>query len=238
MNKIIIFGFPHCGTTILRCIISHIEEVLDIIDEQPEINLINLNELDLKYKKYVVCKWPYVINKEDINTKYKNYEKIFIIRNPIFVFSSLNKRFSHELKEGHTLKDYSNAADHFDYYKKNINNYKKLHLIRYEDMFVDNFKNLKDVLSKIGLKYTDIIFDNSKFINHAQLCKNINIPKSKPPNIFHGHYRTYQINQKFANFNDLSNIELSEEQIEFIKNDLYIKTIYPEILEQIYNLKF
>ena len=33
MNKIIIFGFPHCGTTILKSIIGHIDEVQEIIHE-------------------------------------------------------------------------------------------------------------------------------------------------------------------------------------------------------------
>ena len=33
MNKIIIFGFPHYGTTILKSIIGHIDEVQEIIPE-------------------------------------------------------------------------------------------------------------------------------------------------------------------------------------------------------------
>ena len=36
--KIIIFGFPHCGTTILRSIISHIGNVDDLITELKTVN--------------------------------------------------------------------------------------------------------------------------------------------------------------------------------------------------------
>ena len=37
-KKIIIFGFPHSGTTILRNIISHIENVYEIVDEVSKID--------------------------------------------------------------------------------------------------------------------------------------------------------------------------------------------------------
>ena len=33
MNKIFIMGFPHSGTTVLRCVIGHIDEVEEIIDK-------------------------------------------------------------------------------------------------------------------------------------------------------------------------------------------------------------
>ena len=38
MNKILICGFPHSGTTILKCIIGHIKDVEEIIDETYNIN--------------------------------------------------------------------------------------------------------------------------------------------------------------------------------------------------------
>ena len=33
MTNILIFGFPHCGTTILRCIMGHINDVHEVMDE-------------------------------------------------------------------------------------------------------------------------------------------------------------------------------------------------------------
>ena len=38
VKKIIIFGFPHCGTTILRTILSHIPEVYEIVYETEYID--------------------------------------------------------------------------------------------------------------------------------------------------------------------------------------------------------
>ena len=39
MTKILICGFPHCGTTILKCIIGHINDVEEIIDETRKISI-------------------------------------------------------------------------------------------------------------------------------------------------------------------------------------------------------
>ena len=50
MNKIIIFGFPHCGTSILKSIIGHIDDVDEIYDETAEIEREST-------KKYILCKF-------------------------------------------------------------------------------------------------------------------------------------------------------------------------------------
>ena len=86
MKKILICGFPHCGTTILKSIIGHCEDVLEIVDETMKINNKSSD------KPFIICKWPFA---KDVffNKPYEDYIKIFIIRNPLYVFSSLNKRF-------------------------------------------------------------------------------------------------------------------------------------------------
>jgi len=93
INRILICGFPHCGTTIFKSIIGHIDEVEEIINETMVID-------KESNKKFILCKWPYT-HKTFFEEKYENYIKIFIIRNHLFVFSSLNKRF-----------DYKNRKDH------------------------------------------------------------------------------------------------------------------------------
>ena len=87
MSKILICGFPHCGTTILKSIIGHIDDVEEIIDETTIIN-------KPTNKKYILCKHPFT-DKKFFEKDYEKYIKIFIIRNPVFVFSSLNKRFNY-----------------------------------------------------------------------------------------------------------------------------------------------
>ena len=59
MKKIIVFGFPHCGTTILRSIIGHIDEVYEDYHEKKEVNK---NTIILPHKKYHLCKFPFTMN--------------------------------------------------------------------------------------------------------------------------------------------------------------------------------
>ena len=80
-KKILLFGFPHSGTSILKTIIGHIDSVEEYLLETDTIDNISTN------KPFMICKTPYC--KDDyFSDKYKDYIKIFIIRNPLFIFSS------------------------------------------------------------------------------------------------------------------------------------------------------
>ena len=69
-------------------------------------------------KNFILCKWPFIsrgyntttdsVTKNNffINSYYNNYIKIFIIRNPLFVFSSLNKRYSYKIPSNHSIDVY------------------------------------------------------------------------------------------------------------------------------------
>ena len=50
-QKILISGFSHCGTSILKSIIGHIEDVEEIINESDDIG-------KSSNKKYILCKCP------------------------------------------------------------------------------------------------------------------------------------------------------------------------------------
>jgi hypothetical protein len=216
MQKIIIFGFPHCGTTILRTIIGHIDDVEEIIQEIGEINMVTK-------KKYILCKCPIVFN-IFFTEKYDEYIKIFIVRNPLYVFSSLNKRFvNEEFPFDHTIDAYTYTIIKFIEHKRNP--IKNLYLIRYEDIFENNYKNLKNIFNSIGFEYNDKIFDNEEYVKKSDL----KILNEEPDNINHQEYRNWQIKQKFVNNNDESKIQLTEEQKNEILNNEYIKMIYPEL---------
>ena len=234
LQKIIVFGFPHCGTTILRSIIGHIEEVYEIIDETPNIDDDFINKIDpklLENKKYILCKFPYTSTEFFTDEKYNKYIKIFILRNPAFVFSSLNERYNNN------LPDYfiDNYLKSLSYYVANNNNDNKnitnnLYIIKYESLFYENYLNLKRIFDTIGFNYTDEIFNNEKYVNKCQhLSDKINIPKVKPKNQHKQHdlYRLYQINKPFINNNDISKINLTENQKEVFKNNELIKQIFP-----------
>ena len=129
-KKIIIFGFPHCGTTILKSILGHINDIEEILGESSYC--FGPNGIKTTTKKYVVCKTPYVYPLDSMD-KYKDYIMIFIIRNPLFVFSSLNKRFKYNIppkcnydKYIYTIKKFINCS---------TNTRKNVYTIRYEDLF-------------------------------------------------------------------------------------------------------
>jgi hypothetical protein len=224
-KKVIIFGFPHCGTTILRSIICHIGNVYEIVDETPKIDD---NNIDYINYDFVVCKWPYLIKENSLISEYSDYIKIFIIRNPLYVFSSLNKRFNfNTLHESYNIYKYLEAIKQFKKIKntENINN---LFLIKYENIFEDNYKKLKCIFDEIGFLYNDDIFNNSNYINKVQFQCDVTIPKSLPPDCEHTKYRLFQINQKFENKNDDNKIDLTKEQYQIITTDINILQEYPE----------
>ena len=223
-KKIIIFGFPHSGTTILRCIIGHIENVYEIIDE---ISIINDNN---DYNNYdcVLCKYPYLINENTLLTDYSDYIKIFIIRNPLYVFSSLNKRFGNEvLDDNHNINKYIDTIKEFNKLK-NINNINNLFLIKYEDIFEDNYKNIKYIFDKIGFNYNDNIFDNQKYKNKVQFEDLLTNFSDSSINNCHTKYRLFQINQPFKNNNDINKINLTDTQYQILTTDIHILKAYPE----------
>jgi len=235
MQKIMICGFPHCGTSILKSIIGHIEDVEETYKEMYVIN----NE---SKKKFILCKWPFVsggynttkdsVTKNNffINNYYDNYIKIFIIRNPLFVFSSLNKRYSYKIPSNHSIDIYIYTIKEFIKYtnepKKNI------YTIRYEDMFDNNFQVLKNLLNSIGIRHNDNIFKNENYTNIFD--SDFTLKDKKPNNKDHMNYRTWQINEPFICNNDYSKIDLTETQKQQIINDENILAIYPDISNNLF----
>lgn len=205
-KPILICGFPHSGTSILKAIIGHVDGVKEKIKEMdwvPDGELVGEND-------YVVLKTPYM-KKEYLGDKYKGYIKIFIMRNPVFVYSSMNKRY-----EGNVPKRL-----HFDVYKKTLEMFLGLrerpvggvYTILYEEMFGNNYAGLRRILDGIGLQYGDEIFDNKKYTNYIVEKK---VPDVCPLPTDHDKYRTYQINQEFKNMNKIANVDLTREQMDEI----------------------
>ena len=201
VKKIIVFGFAHSGTTILKSIIGHIEQVEEIHNEQ---KIIKKNQMTTD-KDYIICKWPDVLI-NFFEDSYKDYIKIFIVRNPLWVFSSLNRRNNAKMLSKYSISKYNQMLQLFHNFnqKESVND---LYTIKYEDLFENNFKNLKDIFDKIGLIYNEeTIFDNNLFTN---ICnqKGPDVPIEKPDEIKHGHFRKWQINQPIANMNEPSKIQ-------------------------------
>jgi len=105
--------------------------------------------------------------------------------------------------------------------------YKNTYTIRYEDLFENNFQQLRIILDSIGLEYTDKIFNNTEYKNFSH--KNAELLDYKPLTSQHITYRNWQINQPFVLNNNVNKINVTEEQKEQILNDEIILAIYPEI---------
>lgn len=221
MNKIIIFGFPHCGTSILKSIIGHCEEVKEIYHEVKFIPDIMVS----KGHKYTLCKWPFVIPFKQ--HMYHDYAKIMIIRNPVYVFSSLNRRFDYKIPDNHSFDKFLEAIRVYDsIVSKNYDTYK----IIYKDLFEDDYAEVKNILNNLGIKHNDSIFrqklfknrivrQNNQYLEYKDI-KNVPDPKN------HEEYRTFQINQEFKNFNEKAHIELTKNQIKKIKESEIIQKYF------------
>lgn len=221
MNKIIIFGFPHCGTSIFKSILGHCKEIKEIYHEVKEIP----DKIVSKKHKYTLCKWPFVIPFK--HEKYKDYAKIMIIRNPVYVFSSLNRRFNYKIPENHQIHKFLEAMNVFDRIVSGENDTYK---IVYEDLFDNDYASIKNIFTKLGIKHDDTIFQQSLFSNKIILQgKNYLEYKKNKDNIDpknHAEYRTFQINQEFTNFNKKTHVELTKNQIQQIKESEIIQKYF------------
>ena len=81
------------------------------------------------------------------------------------------------------------------------------------------------------MNFNDKIYNNELYKNYIN--DDVDIPDTQPIDETDGEnhkkFRAFQINQKFENMNNINKIDLTKEQIEFIKNDSYIKILYPDI---------
>ncbi len=223
-QKVLITGFPHCGTSILKSIIGHIDSVDEIFYETTNLN-------KKTNKKFVCGKWPFYDDQFIYSNEFKDCIKIFIIRNPIWVFSSLNRRFDYNIKDDHSFQKYLEVLNKFIFFRNNSE--KNVFTIRYEDIFKNNFEELKKIFDKTGFQYSEEIFDNEKYNNkivHGFDKYNSNCDDNYKADYGDNYMlRTMQINKPFTNNNFIKNIELSQEQIYQIINNKTILEIFPEI---------
>jgi len=221
-QKVIIFGFPHSGTSILKSIIGHCENVEEIINETNTIK-------KSSDKDFIVSKYPHTLD-SFFTSKYDDYIKIFIIRDPRYVFSSLNKRLNYNLNNFHSIQQYIKTIKNFSRYI--ITPREDIYCLKYEELFPNNFKVLRDLFDSIGFQYTDKVFDNSQYEN--SIHKGSKIPDVKPENKDHLRYRMYQINQPFKNMNDEKKLDLTKEQLDELTHNEFINVVYPILLERYY----
>jgi len=229
MSKtVFIFGFHHSGTTILRTILGHIEGAKTFLPEadptdQPDF---------AKDATLRVFKNPEV-KEEYFSDAYRDIVRIFLVRDPLQVLSSCNRRYRNDPQVARrTAENYLRMSSIFVRTRENPP--PTLHHIRYEDMFQDGHKAIRDALDRHGIKHDDSIFQN-------QLRKNVShkgqtpahTPRNRPKDTDHELLRLYQMNQPFQDNNDPSKVHLLQSQIDAIRSDPLLPLIYPDLAESI-----
>ena len=229
VKQILVTGFPHCGTTVLR---AKIGECRNTQEQSKEFNDVTEFHPNMPYDFYV-WKHPFLDTPFRNHTfaikpdsKYVDTIVIPIIRNPWNIFSSLHKRgtqsgeFSiYDSRQGHSLPWYENTCEViFDAFK---NNYKNVYPIKYEDMFDNNFEKLRNIFDSIGLQYDDNIFETkTKEYKHND-CEYIDDYDKK--DLQDGEYRMWQINQPFKNMN--GDINLPDDFSQMLANSPSIQKL-------------
>lgn len=234
-KRILVTGFPHCGTSILKTKLGECTNVYEQINESIEPEKPQLNKFYQSDKEFFLWKDPVLrgsIATTGFSTKYhtlyRNDVVVMIIRNPYYVFSSQIRRGLNPFNTfEHTYQDYLNAAKTFLDAKDG--KYENVYCIRYEDLFDNEYSQIKSIMDKIGLKYEPNIFDiKTKIYAIGDVFLKEPFPTEKPnPTQRPGRYRYWQINQNFKNFNETAIIDIPEKLTNILqKSDLVTKLGY------------
>lgn len=152
---------------------------------------------------------------------------MFILRNPAQAFTSLIKRFKlpAKLPRGHHVQDFDAAARLFLARRKEP--LPGVHTLLYEELFMDGHAPMRSVMDALGMQYSPNIF-HAQLKPHVIVPREVNeIPKSRPNNEHHLHFRTWQINQPFRNMNDEQAEELPSDVRAKLEAAAHALELYP-----------
>ena len=214
--KILVHGFPHSGTSILKSIIGQ------------NVNVVEFPyETKIMPKGFNLIKWPYSPD-SFFSQEYKSFFKVFIIRNPYFVISSMNRRYDNHFYEkdnpGASVEAWEKVAEKWIKSK----NYKKFYVVRYEDLFKGNYIELENIFNFLNLEFEKKIILNKN--KEYKIAKGVKLEKERPSPKNHAAFRTWQINQVFKNMNKLNKLTLSTDQYKRISSSKYLEELNYEYL--------
>ena len=239
-KKILITGFPHTGTSILK---SKMGECSNVYEWPYESPIVNHEHIEASGdNEFVLVKYPILpieiranhllkVTKDSI---YQDYIIIFVNRNPWNVFTSIIKSGVNPLNglppnSGNShyhgkWEEYEAASTHF-LSSQDKELYPNLYSIKYEDFFPNDYEKLRKLFDEIGLEYNSDIFSNrTTDYTHWQDKKykeideaNVSYEKDRYE------YRTWQINQPFQNMN--GDVDIPDELSDILENSPIIKQL-------------
>lgn len=154
---ILIYGWPHSGTTIRNKIILSYDNVCgNLRSEMKSATSKQFRKAERKGCTHVVVKWPWDMTSEITSSKiYKDYLKIVLVRNPYWIFSSINRRMllSPKQKSNYTFAIWERSALNFKERTaaKQTNSPETFIYLQYEHMFTRIDESLQHVADKFGL---------------------------------------------------------------------------------------
>jgi hypothetical protein len=229
MQKILVTGYPHCGTTILRKIIGNHSLILDIPLEMRTIDNGQIRRAKALGKIGVVIKEPFLLrlgkNMRQIREKYKDYKIVMIMRNPVDIVSSMNMRFNNDIPSNHSFEQWQRYAH---IYLDPISDF--AFKIKYEEMFDNDYQKLKELFVWLGLEWSDDVINTNedRKTNHNRGV----LPKDdeQPPRNHSDNFRTWQINQKVEPMINKNLDKLDEQNKEKIMVCDFVKQLGYNIL--------
>jgi len=238
-TKILVTGFPHSGTSILKSKLGECSNLHEVPFEtafvRPE---------DIHYsgdKENILIKYPMlpvdiraggIAYTRHPDSRYYEYTIIMVIRNPWNVYTGMIKAGSNPMNnltvdggnsEYHSkVEEYEVAAELFR--QARDNNYPNIYAIRYEDFFPNNFEKLRELMDKLNLQYTEELFTNrTKDYIHWPGKEYANIKNNEDYQSDRYAYRTWQINQPFQNMN--SEVNIPDELSDILKNSNIVQEL-------------
>ena len=238
-TKILVTGFPHSGTSILKSKLGECSNLHEVPFEtafvRPE---------DMHYsgdKENILIKYPMlpidiraggIAYTRHPDSRYYEYTIIMVIRNPWNVYTGIIKAGSNPMNnltvdggnsEYHSkVEEYEVAAELFR--QARDNNYPNIYAIRYEDFFPNNFEKLRELMDKLNLQYTEELFTNrTKDYIHWPGKEYANIKNNEDYQSDRYAYRTWQINQPFQNMN--SEVNIPDELSDILKNSNIVQEL-------------
>jgi hypothetical protein len=238
-KKILITGYPHTGTTILKSKFGECKNVYEVIDEVFELNQSYLNNCD--NKEFVLIKTPIIpmeirvrgveyLTLNDPTSIYKDYYIIFVTRNPWNLFTSVIKVGDDPLsgetwhlspKYGFTVEEYFASSKLF--LEARNNNFPKIYTIKYEEFFTNDGKAIKDIMDDIGLEYDSNILESKTKEYRFKSAISLDSVGDIPIESDRVKMRTWQINQPFQNMN--SDVNIPDELADILKNSNIIQEL-------------
>jgi hypothetical protein len=210
-QRILVTGFPHSGTSILRKLIGNRGDVHDLPFEKRDIDEQELAEATKNVSTHVVVKFPLI--PENLMTDFDDW-LVVAMKHPCDVFGSMSARFATddttESRVRHSVQDWGIFAD--QWFRLSRKRPKGYIAVKYEDLFDQNFKTLRSVFAELELSFDESIVSSDRSDRIVE--ESVDTPREEPARLEgkqHRLFRHWQINQPFENQTNKSRAYLSEE---------------------------